>query len=61
MSELEKLTLCTVWIADVNEVEADDVVSGVLGAGAGLMEAVEIEATSGQGPQTQKLKCATHP
>ena len=46
---------CTIVVANVDEVKADDVVAGVAAAGVGLMQAVEVEAGCEDRPDAQNL------
>ncbi len=46
---------CTIVVADVDEVKADDVVAGVAAAGVGLVQAVEVEAGCEDRPDAQNL------
>jgi len=45
----------TVPISNVDEVEADDVISGVATSGRGLVQAVDVEARSEDCPDAQNL------
>jgi hypothetical protein len=46
---------CTIVVADVDEVKADDVVAGVAASGVGLVQAVEVEAGCEDRPDAQNL------
>lgn len=43
------------WIAHIDKVKADDVVTGVTGPGVGLVKAVNVESRGEHGPDAQDL------
>ena len=55
-AKLDPAKFLTVWVSDVDKVEWEYVVSGVSGAGRGLVEAVEVEAAREHRPYAEELE-----
>ena len=46
----------TVWISDIDKIEADDIVTGMIGARGRLVEAINVKAWGYSCPNAQKLE-----